>query len=102
MNITSLQSTTIERVFIQWVKSSPSQKLSRLFLNGTEIWNISDNFSPSDIPSESNWNAASRLIPNGNTANFVLQFLEPLAPGDYSVSIVFNINCQVSGSYTAP
>ena len=104
MNISNLHSSaiTIESVLVEWVEFPASQKLDKLFLNGTEIWNISDNFSPSDIPSEGNWNGASRQILLGNTANFVLQFLDPLAAGDYSVSIVFNINCQVSGSFTAP
>lgn len=101
MDIISPQPATIERVFVQWVKSSPSQKLSRLFLNGAEIWNISDVEPPSDIPGEGNWNATSRQMPLG-TSRLVLQFQEPLEAGEYSVTIDLDIPCQVSGSFTVP
>lgn len=104
MNITSFHpgQVSIERVFTYWVKAPTSQKLDKLFLNGVAIWDISDPDSPSDIPSEGNWNGANRLIPSINSANFIVQLQEPLAAGNYSVSIVFDISCQVLGSFTVP
>ena len=95
---------TINRLFAYWVKSPPSQKLDKLFLNdvGTvEIWNISDTDSPSDIPAEKgNWSSTDpdRTIPNKATRTFVIQFQNDLQPSGYTVHIVFDIGCQVSGT----
>jgi hypothetical protein len=95
---------SINRVYATWVKSSPSQKLSKLLLNGALIWNISDNNPPSDIPAEGNFvNGADLSIPDPLPRNFVVQFQEPLQSGTYQVHVVFDlVSCQVSGSFSVP
>lgn len=105
MNITNSTavSINIESFHADWVKVSPSQKLSKLILDGTDIWNISDNLPPSDIPVEGDWNSASRTIPGfGNVGNLIVQFQEPLEPGDYEIQVTFDIGCPVTGSITFP
>jgi len=109
MNITNSNGTdiTIDSLFAYWVKAPQSQKLDRLELNGTIIWNTSDNTSPSDIPSESGGTSswlptATRIIPNGATQAFLMVFQNNLQfPGpspDYEVHLYFNIGCQVTAS----
>ena len=88
----------IDRFFAYWAKSSASQKLDKLFLNSTEIWNKSDPDSPSDIPSEGAWNGTSRIIPDASSGNLVVQFQEPLQLTGYEVHVVFDSGCQVTGS----
>lgn len=110
MSITNNSGTTItiDRLFAHWVQAPSSQKIDRLFLNGSPIWNTSDPNSPSDIPAEGggSWPgvASDRAIPNANSGNFVIQFQFPLEPGNYEVHIVFNaLGCQVSsGPVTLP
>jgi hypothetical protein len=97
----------ITRFFAYWVESPTSQKLDKLFLDSVEIWNRSDPDSPSDIPSagDGNWISAALTIPDATTGNFIVQFQDPLEPGNYEVHIVFNTvigSCQVSGSITLP
>jgi hypothetical protein len=89
----------ISRLIAYWEKSSPQQKLDRLFLDGVSIWNTSDNFSPSDFPLEGpsgNWPSpdTDRTILTGGTGNLLLQFQENLQL-PYEVYIVFDIGCQV-------
>ena len=101
MNITNNSGgpITINRLFAYWVKSPVSQKLDRVLLSGTLLWNTSDNDSPSDIPDEGNWiNGANRTILNAETRNFVLRFQDDLQPTGYEVYIVFDIGCQVVGT----
>ena len=87
---------TIDRFFAYWVKSSPSQKIDRLLLNGSPIWNTSDSTTPSDIPTEGNWiGSADRTIPAGAAMNFVVRFQDNLQTGGNEVHIVFDISCQV-------
>ena len=94
---------TIEGFHADWVKIAPSQKLSKLFLGGAEIWNISDNTPPSDIPAEGNWNSANRTIPgNGTVGILIVQFQDPLEPGNYQLQITFDIGCPVTGSFIVP
>jgi hypothetical protein len=81
------------------VKSPTSQKLDQLLLNGGNIWNISDNTTPSDIPTEGNWRSGANLtIPNGATQSFEMVFQDNLQASGYEVHIYFDIGCQVSGS----
>jgi len=90
---------TINRFFAYWVKLLTSQKLDKLFLDGNQVWNISDNTSPSDIPTEGNWMGSANLtIPDATTQNFVVQFQNDLQPTGYAVHIIFDIGCQVTGS----
>lgn len=101
MNITNNSGgpITMERLFAYWVKSPASQKLDRLLLSGTLLWNTSDNDSPSDIPNEGNWiNGANRTILNAETRNFVLRFQNDLQATGYEVHVVFDIGCQVVGT----
>ncbi|HLO16446.1 MAG TPA: hypothetical protein VK206_16560, partial [Anaerolineales bacterium] len=98
---------TIDSVHADWMNISPSQKLDKLLLDApNEIWNISDNTPPSDIPAnDGNWvNSADRTILNAVTRNFVLRFgdLLNLNPGNYGVIITFNNSCQVSRSRSIP
>lgn len=94
---------TIDSFHADWVKVSPSQKLSKLFLTGAEIWNIADNTPPSDIPTEGNWNSANRtILGNGAVDNLVVQFQEPLEPGNYQLLITFDNGCPVTGSFIVP
>lgn len=105
MNITNgnADAITIQSVSANWTKLAPSQKLSKLFFKGTEIWNISDVDPPSSIPASDFVNKADITVPgNGSPQNFVVQFQDPLEPGDYSVSITFDVGCPVSGSLTVP
>ncbi|MEP6894462.1 MAG: hypothetical protein ABI986_02525, partial [Chloroflexota bacterium] len=93
---------TINRFFAYWVKSPNSQKIARLLLNGTVIWNTSDPTSPSDFPTESPFvgGAAALTIPNGTPGtSFVIQFQNILQPTGYEVHIVFGppVDCQVIG-----
>ena len=93
----------IDSFHADWVKVAPSQKLSKLFLGGTEIWNIADNTPPSDIPTEGNWNSANRTISgNGSVGNLIVQFQDPLEPGNYQLQITFDNSCQVTGSFIVP
>jgi len=86
-----------------WVKVAPSQKLSKLFLGGTnEIWNIADNAPPSDVPTEGNWNNNNRTISGGIVGNFIVQFQDPLEPGNYQLQITFDNGCQVTGAFIVP
>jgi len=91
---------TIDRFFAYWIKSSPPQKIDRLVLNGTVIWNTSDPDSPSDIPTEGNFIAsANRIIPMGSVGNFVVRFSNDLQLTDTTeVHIVFDTPCQVTGT----
>lgn len=101
MNITnnSTGPITIERFFAYWLKTPASQKVDRLLLSGTLLWNTSDNDSPTDIPAESSWiNGASRIILAGETRNFVVRFQNALQATGYEVHIVFDIGCQVVGT----
>ncbi|MDQ3004265.1 MAG: hypothetical protein M3R47_02605 [Chloroflexota bacterium] len=94
---------TINSFHADWVKVAQSQKLSKLILGGTEIWNITDNTPPSDIPTEGNWNNASRTISgNGAVGNLIVQFQDPLEPGNYQLQITFDNGCQVTGSFIVP
>jgi hypothetical protein len=101
MNITNNSGgpITIERFFAYWVKTPASQKIDRLLLSGTLLWNTSDNDSPTDIPAESSWiNGASRTILAGETRLFVIRFQDDLQATGYEVHIVFDIGCQVVGT----
>lgn len=92
-------SIIINRLYATWVETPSSQKLDRVLLDGNQLWNRSDNFSPSDIPNESNWIAsADRVILNAEIRNLVLRFLDDLQPAGYEVRIVFDIGCQVVGT----
>lgn len=96
---------TIASFHADWVQGpTPSQKLSKLFLDGTEIWNIADNTPPTtDIPTEGNWNNNNRTISGGLVGNFMVQFQDPLASGNnYQIQITFDNGCQVGGSITVP
>lgn len=89
----------INRLFANWEKLSPQQKLDNLLLDGVFLWNTSDNFPPSDFPAEGpggTWPStdADRTILAVQTRNFVLRFQENLQLR-YKVHIVFNIACQV-------
>jgi len=87
---------TINRFFANWVKTPTSQKLDRLILNGTPIWNTSDVNPPSDIPTEGNWiSGADRTIGVGATENFVIRFQNDLQPTGYEIHVFFNIGCQI-------
>ena len=93
----------IDSFHADWVKVATSQKLSKLFLGVTEIWNIADNTPPSDIPTEGNWNNANRTNSgNGTVGNLIVQFQDPLDPGNYQLQITFDNGCQVTGSFTVP
>jgi hypothetical protein len=90
---------TITRFFAYWVKTPNSQKLDKLFLDGIQVWNVSDVTSPSDIPTEGNWMGSANLtIPDATAQNFVAQFQENLQPTGYEIHIIFDIGCQVIGS----
>ncbi len=96
---------TIDSFFADWINTTVSQKLSKLFLGPTEIWNITDNIPPSDIPTESNWNNASRTITGGGTTQtLIIQFQDPLElnSGNYQVRVTFDNGCQVTGSIIIP
>jgi hypothetical protein len=81
------------------VKLPTSQKLDKLFLNGVQVWNISDTTSPSNIPTEGNWMGGANLtIPDAATQNFVVQFQDDLQPTGYNIHLIFDIGCQVSGT----
>ena len=87
---------TINRFFSYWVKSPNSQKIDKLFLNGTMIWNTSDPDSPSDIPTESNWvKDANLTIPASATETLLIQFSNPLQATGYEFHVTFDIGCQV-------
>lgn len=87
---------TINRFFANWVKTPTSQKLDRLILNGTLIWNTSDVDTPTDIPAEGNWiSSADRTIGVGATENFVVRFQNDLQPTGYEIHVFFDIGCQV-------
>lgn len=91
----------INRLFAYWVKTPTSQILDELLLNSVSLWNRSDPDSPSDIPTESNWNGpvSDRTIPGDGTAqNFVIRFTNDLQPTGYEIHIIFDIGCQVIGT----
>lgn len=91
---------TITRFFAYWVKSPNSQKLASLSLNGTPIWNPSDSNTPSDIPTEGDWiNKSSLTISDATPQSFVVQFQDNLQGTGYKVYIVFDIGCQVVGTF---
>jgi hypothetical protein len=99
----SVATITINRLFAYWVELPTSQKLDKLFHNGFLVWNTSDNDSPSDIPTESGFMSGADLtVPGGATRTFVIQFLNDLQPGTYEVHVVFDIGCQVTGSFIVP
>ena len=90
---------TINRFFAYWVKLPNSQKLDKLFLNGSQVWNIYDTTSPSDIPAEGNWAGSANLqIPDTATQNFVVRFQDDLQPSGYQLHIVFDIGCQLTAT----
>jgi hypothetical protein len=101
MNITNSSGApvTITRLYAIWEKSSPSQQLDRLFLDGVEIWNKSDPNSPSDIPDEGTFvGTADLTIADPLPHILTIQFLENVQPGTYDVHIVFDNSCQVIGT----
>lgn len=89
---------TIQRLLVYWVKSPSSQKLDRLIFKGNTVWNISDPDSPSDIPSEGDWqNGADLTVPgNATPQTFILEFMDDLQPNGYEVYFVFDSGCQMS------
>jgi len=93
---------TVASFHADWVKVAASQKLSKLILDGTEIWNIADTTPPSDVPAEGNWNNNNRTISSGIVGNFIVQFQDPLEPGNYQFQITFDNSCQVAGSFIVP
>lgn len=102
LNNNSGSPIVIESLVAQWVKSTSSQKLDQLFLNGVSIWNTADPDTPSNIPAEGggSWPStiAQRTIPNGSSRNLIIQFSDPLEPTGYQVQIVFDVGCPVNGS----
>jgi hypothetical protein len=91
---------TIERLYATWVKLPSSQKLDKLFLDGVLIWNISDTTPPSDLPTEGSFvNGADLTIPHATIRNLVVQFQDPVQPSGNEVRIVFDIGCQVTGTF---
>lgn len=100
MNITNSNggAITITRIYVIWEKTSPSQKLDKIFLDldTNLLWNQSDNDPPSDIPAEGNlaFNSADRTIADGAIRNLALRFQENLQL-PYKVYVVFDIGCQV-------
>src|SRR5215207_3289417 len=93
---------TVASFHADWVTVAASQKLSKLILDGTEIWNIADTTPPSDVPAEGNWNNNNRTISSGIVGNFIVQFQDPLEPGNYQFQITFDNSCQVAGSFIVP
>jgi len=90
---------TITRFYAIWNKSSSSQLLAKLLLDGLEIWDRSDPNSPSDFPDEGNFIASANLtIADPLPHPFAIQFQENVEPGTYDVHIVFDNTCQVSGT----
>ena len=91
---------TIARLYANWDKTPISQKLDKLFLDGILIWNISDTTPPSDLPTEGGFvNGADLTVPHATTRNLLIQFQDPLQPFAYEVRIVFDIGCQVIGTF---
>jgi len=87
---------TINRFFALWVKNTSSQKLANLTLNGNVVWNPSDTFPPSDVPTESNWvNGSNLTIPDATTQDLLIQFQDNLDTTGNEIHIVFDIGCQV-------
>jgi hypothetical protein len=82
------------------VKTSPSQQLNGLFLKGVLIWTIADRNTPTDIPTEGNWESGADLtIPgDGTPQSFVIQFQNPVRPPGYEIHLVFDTGCQVVGT----
>jgi len=96
---TSGSPVTLDRFFAYWVKTPTSQKLDKLFLDGNQVWNISDVTSPSDIPAEGNWSGGANLtIPDATTQNLLVQFQNDLQSTGYEIHIYFDIGCQVIGT----
>ena len=93
---TSGGSITIDSLFANWVASPASQRLDKIFIGGSEVWNKSDPAPPSNIPEEGNW-IGIPAIPNGATLNLLIRFGDPLQPPT-EVRITFNINCYVTGT----
>lgn len=90
---------TLIRFFAYWVELPTSQKIERLLLGTSVIWNTSDPDSPSDIPAEGNWvNGSNLIIPAATTQNFLIQFPNDLQSTGYEVHLVFDIGCQVVGT----
>lgn len=90
----------IERMYLTWVKSTSSQKLDRLLLDGNLIWNISDPTSPSDLPTEGGFvNGADLTISHATTRSLLIEFQDPVQLSSNEVRIVFDIGCQVTGSF---
>jgi hypothetical protein len=90
---------TINRFFAYWVKTPTSQKLDKLFLDGIQVWNISDPNPPSDIPTESDWSGGvSPVIPDATTQTFIVRFQNDLQPAGYEIHLIFDIGCQVIGT----
>jgi len=78
------------------VKNTSSQKLANLTLNGNVVWNPSDNFPPSDVPTESNWvNGSILTIPDATAQDLLIQFQDNLDTTGNEIHIVFDIGCQV-------
>ena len=87
---------TIDRFFAYWVELPNTQKLDRLILDGTVIWNTSDPDSPSDIPAEGSWRGGANLtIPNTSNLTLLIEFPNALQATGYEIHIVFDIGCQI-------
>jgi hypothetical protein len=99
INNTNGSPITINQIFAYWVKSSTSQKIDKVLLNGDEIWDKSDPNPPSDIPNEGDWKGGANLvIPGAPVSNLLIQFSDTLQPTGYEVHILFDIGCQVIGT----
>jgi len=84
-------------LYVNWIETPSSQRLDKILINSTLVWNVSDPNAPSDIPTEGNWLTDSPSISGGIT-NFSILFGDDLQTSGYEVRIVFNIGCQVVAS----
>jgi hypothetical protein len=99
MNITNNSGAdiTITRFFSNWVDSPSSQKIDRLLLNSSMIWNTSDPAPPSDIPGG---DLSGATIPDATIYTFEVIFSDTLqSPGNLHVVFDTTTPCQVTGSW---
>ncbi|HLC04641.1 MAG TPA: protein kinase [Anaerolineales bacterium] len=85
---------TITVIWIDW--PTQNDKLNKVRLAGSTIWDQSDDVPPSEI--DSNWKGASRQIPPGGSETLTFEFKKNAAATGYSVDVTLDNGCVVSAN----
>lgn len=82
----------ITAIWIDW--PTQNEKLEKVKLAGSTIWDKGDDTPPSEINSD--WKGASRQIPPGASGTLRFEFKKNAETTGYSVSVTLDNGCVIS------